>query len=277
VAAEKVKKAKRPTHVGEVASTERLTPSLVRVVLGGEGLAAFRYEGYSDSYVKVQIPPPGAPYAAPFDLESIKGELPREQWPRVRSITVRRWDAELGQLTLDFFDHGDTGFAGPWASSAQPGDLLQLLGPGGDYSPDPTADWHLMVGDSAALPAISASLERVPEGVPVIALLAVEDAADQLELSSPGRLDLRWFTGPPGVLAEAVERAELPAGRGHAFVHGEAEMVRAVRRHLLVDCGLPRESLSASGYWKQNRTDEDWRAEKSEWKRLAEADVAGIS
>ena len=37
---------------------------------------------------------------------------------------------------------------------------------------------------------------------------------------------------------------------------------------------MPLEALSVSGYWKLRRTDEEWRAEKPEWKRQAEADLA---
>ena len=56
-------------------------------------------------------------------------------------------------------------------------------------------------------------------------------------------------------------------------VHGEASAVRAVRKHLLVDRGVPKEALSASGYWKRTRTEEGWREDKAEWSRLAELDV----
>ena len=54
-------------------------------------------------------------------------------------------------------------------------------------------------------------------------------------------------------------------------------MVREVRRHLLAERGVAPEDLSASGYWKRSRTEEGWREDKAEWKRLAEKDVAGIS
>ena len=76
--------------------------------------------------------------------------------------------------------------------AARPGDPLLLLGPGGAYSPDPTADWHLLVGDESALPAIGAALERVPAGVPVLTLVEVDGPADEQELTTPSRLDLRW-------------------------------------------------------------------------------------
>ena len=35
---------------------------------------------------------------------------------------------------------------------------------------------------------------------------------------------------------------------------------------------MPREQLSASGYWRMGRTDEGWRAEKAEWNAAVEAD-----
>ena len=50
--------------------------------------------------------------------------------------------------------------------------------------------------------------------------------------------------------------------------------MRDVRRHLLVDRGVPREAISVSGYWKRQRTEDGWREDKAEWNRLVEADAA---
>jgi NADPH-dependent ferric siderophore reductase len=258
-----------------VESTEWITPRMVRVVVGGDGLERFECGEFTDHYVKVQLPPAGAHYSAPFDMEDVRERFPRDQWPRTRSYTVRDWDRERRLLTLDFVVHGDVGVAGPWAAAAQPGDMLQFAGPGGAYTPDPQADWHLMVGDPAVLPAISASLQRIPEGVPVHVLVEVDDDADRIELSSPGDLHVRWL--PRDGAAEALRALEFPPGSVHAFVHGEATSVRDVRRHLIVDRDVPKEALSVSGYWKRTRTDEEWRADKAEWNRLVELDAAAAS
>ena len=267
---------KRRTRHATVVSAERLTPQMVRVVVGGDDLEGLEAGAFTDHYVKVQLPPPGAGYAAPFDAEAIKEQRPREEWPRTRSYTVRAWDAQRSLLTLDFVVHGDAGVAGPWSAAAKPGDVLQLTGPGGAYTPDPDAAWHLMVGDLSVLPAIGASLQRVPDGVPVHVLVELDDEADRQELTSPGDLHVTWLRadGSGAALLEAVRALEFPAGPVHAFVHGEASSVRAVRRHLLVEREIPREALSVSGYWKRTRTDEEWRADKAEWNRLAEQDVA---
>jgi len=261
-----------------VEDVRRLTPHLIRVVVGGEDLEGFAAGEFTDHYVKLQIPPKGAPYSAPFDADDVKARLPRDQGPRTRSFTVRRWDAERTLLTIDFVDHGDVGVAGPWASSARPGDGLQLMGPGGAYTPDPAADWHLMVGDEAVVPAIAASLERVPEGVPVHVVLEVGGPEDEVPLESPGDLRVTWLhrrAGADDALVEAVRALACPEGSVHAFVHGEASAVRAVRRHLVVDRGISPDALSVSGYWKRGRTDEGWREDKAEWKRQVEADEAG--
>ena len=74
--------------------------------------------------------------------------------------------------------------------------------------------------------------------------------------------------------ARRAARARFPDGAVHAFVHGEADSVRAVRRHLLVDRGVPREAMSVSGYWKRSRTEEGWRDDKAEWNRQVELDAA---
>jgi NADPH-dependent ferric siderophore reductase len=274
--AETTTRRKRRTIHTTVESVERVTPHMVRVVVGGDELDGFAAGEFTDHYVKLQLPPAGAGYAPPFDMEEVRASRPREEWPRVRTYTVRAWDPERRQLTLDVIVHGDEGVAGPWAAAVEPGDLLQLMGPGGAYAPDADAAWHLMVGDMSVLPAIAASLPRVPAGVPVHVIVELEDDADRQPLSSPGDLHVTWLRsdGSETVLLEAVQALAFPDGPVHAFVHGEASAVRALRRHLLVDRGVPREALSISGYWKRTRTDEEWRADKPEWNRLVEEDAA---
>ena len=123
------------THLARVVRTERLTPHMQRIVLGGEGLAHFSAGEFTDHYVKVLFPPEGVTYPEPFDIAAIRAELPRDRWPVTRTYTVRRWDAEAREITVDFVVHGDKGLAGPWASAAVPGDEIRLLGPGGAYAP----------------------------------------------------------------------------------------------------------------------------------------------
>jgi len=267
----------RRALLAHVETVEQLTPAMIRVVVGGEQLEGFGAGEFTDHYVKLQLPPAGASYALPFDAEAVKAELPRAEWPRLRTYTVRAWDAEALRLTLDFVVHGDEGIAGPWAAGLRPGDAVQLLGPGGGYAPDPSADWHLLVGDMSVLPAIAASLARIPAGVPVHVLVQVDGPQEEQPLETPGELHLAWLHDPThddAVLADALRALDFPSGRVHAFVHGEASAVRNVRRHLVVERGVAPEQLSASGSWKLTRTDEQWREDKAAWKAQVEQDAA---
>jgi NADPH-dependent ferric siderophore reductase len=257
--------ARRTTSL-EVRRTERLTPHMIRVVAGGADLAAFPDTPYTDRYVKIVFPQPGVAYPEPFDMEAIRAQFPREQWPSMRTYTVRAFDKAAGELTIDFVHHGDAGIAGPWAAAARPGDVLRLLGPGGAYTPDPDADWHLMVGDESALPAIGAACERIAAGVPVLAVLEVADASEEQAIATQADLRVTWLHRDPAApeqLVEAVRATEFPAGRVHAFVHGEAGFVRDVRRHLVDERGVPRELLSVSGYWRRGRDEDGWQADKA--------------
>lgn len=259
-----------------VIRTERLTPLMVRVVLGGEDLAGFEAGKFTDHYIKLLFPVPGVTHPEPFDIARIRAELPRDQWPRTRTYTVRSWDADARELAVDFVVHGDEGLAGPWAAGARPGDEIHFLGPGGGYAPDPAADWHLLAGDESALPAIAAALERLPDGAPVRALIEVAGPAEQQDLRVPAGAEVRWLhrgaAAPGSALVPAVRGLDFPAGEAHAFVHGEAGFVKELRRHLRTDRGLPRERLSVSGYWRRGQDEEGWQAAKRDWNRQVETE-----
>ncbi|WP_031486697.1 siderophore-interacting protein [Streptomyces bicolor] len=267
----------RKPHSAQVIRTERLTPHMQRVVLGGEGLADFAADTCTDHYVKMLFSPVGVSYPEPFDLERIREELPREQWPVTRTYTVRAWDPEHRELTLDFVLHGDEGLAGPWAMRAQPGEIVRFMGPGGAYAPDPDADWHLLVGDESALPAIARSLESLPDGATAYAFVEVAGPEEEQKIDSD--VEVVWLhrgSRPIGeALVEAVRSLDFPAGRVHAFVHGEAHFVKELRHLLRVERGVPREDLSISGYWRLGHNEDGWQASKRDWNARIEAEQEG--
>ncbi|GAB2757027.1 siderophore-interacting protein [Amycolatopsis magusensis] len=257
-----------------VLRTERLTPHMVRVVAGGEGLAQFQENGYSDAYVKLTFPVPGVRYPEPLDLQQIRAELPREQWPRTRTYTVRYLDRKAGELAIDFVVHGDEGIAGPWALGVRPGDDMLIAGPGGAYAPGEEADWHLLVGDESALPAISASLERMPSGAKVQAFILVGGPDEELPLATKADAEITWLhRSAGGDLVRKVRDLDFGEGVVQSFVHGEADFVRELRRHLLNERGVRKDLLSISGYWRRGKDEDGWQAEKAE-ERAKESAVA---
>jgi len=165
-----------------------------RVMLGGPAFDEFaeRSNAHTDKYVKVTFVHPNA-----------------------------------RELTIDFVVHGDERVAGPWAAQAQPGDVLHLTGPGGAYSPGADADWHLLIGDEAALPAIDSALEAIPAGVRARAFIEVDGPAEEQPIESTGDVEITWLhrngadAGSTDLLADAVRAMEWPTGTAQVFMHGE--------------------------------------------------------
>ncbi|SHM08916.1 siderophore-interacting protein [Streptomyces yunnanensis] len=281
MAAERPARSTPTLHRARVRRTERLTPHMMRVVLGGEGLAAFDAGTYTDHYVKLVFPLPHVSYPEPFDMGRIRAELPRDQWPRTRTYTVRAWDPAAHELTVDFVVHGDTGLAGPWALAARPGDEITFLGPGGAYAPDATADWHLLAGDESALPAIAAALAGMPADAVGHAFVEVADAEERQELTAPPGVTVSWlFRGAAPVgreLVAAVRALAFPQGRVQAFVHGEAGCVKELRKLLRVERAVPREALSISGYWRTGHDEDGWQAGKRAWNDQVEAEQEPVA
>ncbi|MEV5960779.1 siderophore-interacting protein [Kribbella sp. NPDC051952] len=253
-----------------VLRTERVTPHMLRVVLRSDD---FTDNGFSDHYVKLLFGKPGVEYPEPLDMGVIRETLPTEQWPTSRTYTVRNWDEDSKELTIDFVYHGDEGVAGPWAAAAQPGDVLWFNGPGGAYSPDEAADWHLLVGDESALPAISAAIEQLAPGARATVLLEVEDETEEQKLSGAGDVDITWLYRSGSTeargdqLVAAVEALDFPAGDPQIFVHGEAGFVFRIRKNLFQERGLARDRVSLSGYWRVGKNEDGWQAEKADTAR----------
>lgn len=258
----------QPKYV-TVARVEPVTKDLRRVVLTGEDLRLLPDLPFADHYIKLFFPPEGADYAHPFDVEEIRRTRPRELWPVTRTMTIRRFDREALELTLEIHLH-DGGLAGPWARDAQPGDPIAFRGPGGKWAPTPGAPALLLVGDEAAQPAICRALEMVDPATRTLVFVEVATPAEEIEL--PGQAEVRWFhrgdTVPGIMLGEAVRRAyaagELPADL-EAFVHGNADMIKDLRRLLFLEMGLPRHKASITGYWRTGLTEDEWQATKKEF------------
>jgi NADPH-dependent ferric siderophore reductase len=256
---------------------------MIRVVLDASEAvttSGFAAGEFTDHYVKLLFPRPGVTYPTPLEMAVVRETMPREDWPATRTYTVRAWHPETAELVIDFVYHGDEGLAGPWALTARPGDELLFNGPGGAYAPDQTADWHLLAGDESALPAIAASLERVPAGSRVHAFVEVAGPAEEQPLTR-GTADasVRWLhrgDRPVGqAIVEAVRSLEFPAGDVHAFVHGEANFVKELRRHLRVERGVDRDRLSISGYWRLGHDEDGWQSGKRAWNQRIEDEEAG--
>jgi NADPH-dependent ferric siderophore reductase len=270
-------KPKRPQHVFVVDHTERLSPHMVRVHLGGSAFEDFVAQAdpdrlaATDKYVKLLLAKPSLGLVPPYDLEALRETLPKHDRPARRTYTVRAVDHTTRTIAIDFVVHGDEGLAGPWAASAQPGDRLALSGPGGGYAPttDPAVT-HVLLGDDSALPAIGAALESMPDSATGVALVEVAGPADEQDIRHPAGVDLRWLhrdaTGAePGTLLLAAAGAlTRPSSPVQVFAHGERTAMKAIRRLLQDDWGLEKREMSLSAYWALGRGEDEFQEEKRE-------------
>ena len=267
--------ANRPVRL-TVVRTEQLAPSMRRVVLGGDEFETFADrvralpQRYTDLYVKLVFLADGFEYPEPLDLGVVKETMPQEAWPVLRTYTVSEVDEQERLVTIDFVVHGDEGVAGPWAAAAQPGDTIHLRGPNGGYAPDPSADWHLIVGDESALPAIAASIAALDDEATAVAFVEVDGPADERDLGGPAGLELHWLhrgeaaPGTTTLLDDAVRAMPWREGRVQAFVHGESALLKSVRAYLLRERRVARADVSVSAYWRRGTTEEGFRVWKSQ-------------
>jgi NADPH-dependent ferric siderophore reductase len=211
-----------------VQRVEDLTPHLRAITFGGESLADFVSASFDD-HVKLMLDADGSE-------------------PVRRDYTPRRFDTAARELTLEFVLHGD-GPAARWAAQAQPGQRVRIGGPRGSFIIPTDHDWHLLVGDTSALPAIARRLEELPAGAHTIVIAQAADGADRRALPSAADVSLAWVDSPQACLA-AVRALTLPDGAGYAWCAGEAAEMAALRRVLVDEKGHDRHAIRAAAYWK---------------------------
>ena len=215
-----------------VARTEVLGVHFVAITFQAESLAGFISLSFDD-HVKLVF-------------EGADGEQVR------RDYTPRRFDAQARELTIEFALHGD-GAASNWARAAKTGDTAVIGGPRGSMIISMDYDWHLLVGDASALPAIRRRLEELPADARVIVVAALGEE-DRLPFGGVAQMHVHWVR-EADALAGAVRALALPAGAGYAWAAGEARAMRDLRAVLADEIGLPKDAMRVSAYWKRGVAD----------------------
>ncbi|GAB3245566.1 siderophore-interacting protein [Chitinimonas naiadis] len=239
----------------QVSRTRQISPQLVRITFTGEDLQDFVSASFDD-HVKLFFPAPGAdkpllPEAGPTGPVFPEGQ-PR---PTARDYTPRSYDPVAQELDIEFVLHGD-GPATTWAAQAKVGQYLGIGGPRGSFVIPTGFDWHVLIGDESALPAIARRLEELPTEAMALVVVEVENEAARLEFHSAARQEVHWvyrqdrYPGDPASLEEAVRDLILPAGEGYIWAAGELTAIQAVRKHLVEDRAIAKSRIRASSYWK---------------------------
>jgi NADPH-dependent ferric siderophore reductase len=244
----------------EVRGTARLGSGLVRVTLGGPGHEGF--ESHSpDEHVKLLWPDEDGTLRLPVP----NGEM--LSWPRPvpvsREYTVRRYDAEAGEIDIDIALHAG-GLGSDWAERVQPGERIHVAGPPGGLIVPHAYDRYLLAGDITALPAIARWLEELPRTAAGWAFIEVADPSEEIELDAPEDVEVRWLhrgdvaPGHSDLVERAVRAVPIPEGdRVYVWLAGEATTLKPLRRWIKNDLGLGPEDSDVTGYWKRGVADFD--------------------
>ncbi len=211
-----------------------LSPHVRSITLAGPDLHDFVSASFDD-HVKVMIPASEATALAR------------------RDYTPRKFDPVTGELTLEFALHG-SGPAAEWANQAAPGMALDVGGPRGSMIIPMDFDWHWLIGDESALPAIARRLEELPAQAVVQVLLRVTDPSDQRTLPTRAQATVQWVHSDADCLA-ALTHWHLPEGEGFVWCAGEAAWVAEARRIVVDDKGVDKTCVRASAYWKRGISD----------------------
>jgi NADPH-dependent ferric siderophore reductase len=213
----------------QVVRREQLAAHLVRLTLGGPGIAGFVSTGIPDEWVGVIVP----------------GQF------QSRYYTVRSWDG--AELVIDVVVH-DEGLVTEWAAGECVGDTVTVTEAKGSFAMPDDAAWLMLVGDLTAMPAMA----RISESVGLDRLDRREvriwaEVPDDLPAYLPDGADVTWLT-PPGegesALAAAVESIDWPAGSGYFWMAGESAQMRAIRKHLMRERRMPSTAYDVMGYWR---------------------------
>ncbi|MCG2599125.1 MAG: siderophore-interacting protein, partial [Achromobacter sp.] len=158
-----------------VARGERIAGLLARVTFTGDDLRDFVSASFDD-HVKLFFPadpsqPLLLPEVGPDGIKFPDGA----PHPAARDYTPRRYDAAREELDIDFVLHGD-GPASTWAEQAEAGQRLGIGGPRGSFVVPKGFDWHVLIGDETALPAIARRLEELPATAQALVLIEVPSA-----------------------------------------------------------------------------------------------------
>jgi NADPH-dependent ferric siderophore reductase len=210
-------------YAAEVLRREQLSDHLVRLTLGGDGLAEFTSTGIPDEWVGLVVP----------------GQF------QSRYYTVRSWSG--GELVLDVVVH-EVGLVTEWAARDVVGETVTITEPKGSFAMPDDAAWLLLVGDLTAMPAMA----RIAETVEVPTRIWAE-VPDLLTGYLPEGREVTWLEPPgPGQsgLAAVVESIEWPEGEGYFWMAGESAQMRAIRKHLMRVRKLPSTAYDVMGYWR---------------------------
>lgn len=249
-AASVVERIRHPLKARHVQLVERrqISPGFVRVTLAGPQLEGFVSAGFDD-HVKFILPQAGQERPGLPTMVDGRPVFDGER-PTMRDYTPLHFDAQRLTLELEFALHG-AGPAADWAAKAPLGQWVGIAGPRGSMVVSSSLDWHWLLGDESAMPAIERRLAELPASAKAVVRVQLGQAHDRREWRTAAALDLQWVDD----LVQAAEGLQLPAGDGFIWAAGENSAMATLRRAIMAKPGVDARRMRIASYWKPGAAD----------------------
>ena len=230
-----------------VTQVQPLSSWLLRMTLKGEDMGPFDQRGM---HVRLMFPevPGQRPVVWPTIEPSGAVHYPEgDDALTVRVYTIRQIRPESGEVDIDIVRHAGGAFA-DWAETAEPGNKVGMIGPGGGYFPP--AGWLAIGGDDTAIPAILRILENRPDETGGHAVIGLHPHQTPFKIALPANFTIDWVS--TAALGDAMKAITPPvAGDAIYWFAGEAEQARALRTYFKSELELPAERRSSAAYWRR--------------------------
>lgn len=235
----------------EVKAKQQLGPDLIRITLGGSDLRGFYSPGFDD-HVKLLIPQPGGKVPLLPQMSERGMVFPVGQTkPILRDYTPRSYRESTQELDIDFVLHGQ-GPACHWASVAQEGDKIGVAGPRGSLLIPTGFDWHILMGDETALPAMARRLQELGTQQAIHVFVLARNLQTVGTLNAPEYIPVHWvpsILGGQGLLDSVSALPVLP-GRGFVWIASESSMATTLRAYWVNERGHNKKWIRAASYWR---------------------------
>lgn len=174
---------------------------------------------------------------------------------RIRTYSIRKYDASSNQLTVDFAIH-EQGLGTSWSQKAKAGDQLCLVAMGSKTKYQ--GEKIIFVGDITALPAIMYSIEHLPINQRAWVIIEVDHQNDIVDIAQTDLLTVQWLVKnkdkPTQLVDNFVQIASKWQGEDASLQFwGGMEAIKAQQIRRTIKELFPNLSMGAMhvvGYWK---------------------------
>lgn len=248
---------REPPPFREVAveTVRHLTPYMARVSLIGDSLGDMEPPEPAAS-IRLLLPMPGSEELPEIIWNGNEYLLEDGSRPIIRTFTPGEFNAGMGRLDIEVVLH-EAGATSSWVSTAAPGAVAAVSGPGRGYSVDHDAAAYLLAGDTTALPAICQLIDVISADTALLVIVEVEHEEARIELPPHPKLEGHWVIRPPhqqpGAALLAATRELDIAADAMIWAAGEAGAMFDLRKYFLEERGFDRKRVTVRGYWKHGR------------------------